>query len=700
MAEIVVTLVNGELAGRTMQSLKKDIGLASREVDKAKIGTLEWVKANEKLEKAKGLHADLKKQIEGTASASDLLKKAWNNLPGAAYFNQIGQSFSMAKQGVGGLISSMGALKGAIISTGIGALVVLVATLFTWFTKTETGGDLLAKVMAALDAVFRQVTESIDRLVKGDIIGFFKGMTTEMVDQTTAAAALADALDELEERESAFQVVQKAGLRDKAELLKMSKEEIRSLQERIAAIDKAGAISRGLNQMELENQREHLKIISGGTAAITDELIKRLEKTGLTQANAKDFFYKGNITQEDLDEANEGLAKFLEIQERAFNEERELLVMRNKLNKKERKEDSDAKKKALAAEQKDLKEFLDAQENLRKLANEKKLAEMDNDRLREIEKINQAAEEKILAVQGTEAQMFEQIKLIRELQAIDLNNLEQKYEDKRIAAHKAYLDKLNADSEAWADEQIRLDQERADFALAMDEVRMGSAQTVTAFLAEMLAKQIGDERAAKAIKKIAGIVDVGINLLKEKASNAATAAANPLNAVTFGAAGAAQLITLNQAANIRAAVATARILAFKKGGIPSGVLRGRSHAQGGIPLVAEGNEIILTKGVFQNAGLRAMASAINVAGGGRSFASGGVPMPSSPYKDRAPVPSGRAGAPGGDPFTAGINRLIERMDEYQEATDRRIDRIKVTNNLQDTQKGLQLLQQLKDEADV
>ncbi|MGI4872056.1 MAG: hypothetical protein ACRYFX_12865, partial [Janthinobacterium lividum] len=62
-----------------------------------------------------------------------------------------------------------------------------------------------------------------------------------------------------------------------------------------------------------------------------------------------------------------------------------------------------------------------------------------------------------------------------------------------------------------------------------------------------------------------------------------------------------------------------------------GVLRGPSHAQGGIPLFsrrtgralgaeAEGDEIILTKGVFRNPALRALASTLNVAGGGIPFA--------------------------------------------------------------------------------
>lgn len=84
---------------------------------------------------------------------------------------------------------------------------------------------------------------------------------------------------------------------------------------------------------------------------------------------------------------------------------------------------------------------------------------------------------------------------------------------------------------------------------------------------------------------------------------------------------------------------------FAKGG----VLHGKTHAEGGIPISvkgggmieAEDKEIILTKGVYQDPILRAKASALNVMGGGvpiggkyesgglvRKFAAGGVAMSS------------------------------------------------------------------------
>ena len=98
----------------------------------------------------------------------------------------------------------------------------------------------------------------------------------------------------------------------------------------------------------------------------------------------------------------------------------------------------------------------------------------------------------------------------------------------------------------------------------------------------------------------------------------------PAAAAVAGAFGAAQvgLIAANKPK-------------FSEGGI----LNGPSHANGGIQMFgkggyfgeAEGGEAILTKGVMQNPALASMASAINVAAGGRPlFQDGGVIKPMQP----------------------------------------------------------------------
>ena len=124
-------------------------------------------------------------------------------------------------------------------------------------------------------------------------------------------------------------------------------------------------------------------------------------------------------------------------------------------------------------------------------------------------------------------------------------------------------------------------------------------------------------------------------------------------------------------------------------------MRGPSHRQGGIPIEAEGDEIILTKGVYRNPVLRSMASQINYAAGGRKFEAGG---PVNPLRDsggsRVPT-SGAAAAPMFD-----LSPIINKLDDLVDSNNRMIHRIKVVNNLQETQEGLNTLNSLQAEADV
>jgi hypothetical protein len=56
-------------------------------------------------------------------------------------------------------IGAMNTMKGAIIATGIGALVVVVASLAAYFTRTSRGADALAVIMGGLGAVLDKITQ-------------------------------------------------------------------------------------------------------------------------------------------------------------------------------------------------------------------------------------------------------------------------------------------------------------------------------------------------------------------------------------------------------------------------------------------------------------------------------------------------------------------------------------------------------------
>jgi hypothetical protein len=78
-------------------------------------------------------------------------------------------------------IATMTTLKGAIISTGIGALVVVVASLAAYFTQTERGGDKLNVIMGAMGAVIGKLTDVIIHLGE-KIVSIFENPKKALAD--------------------------------------------------------------------------------------------------------------------------------------------------------------------------------------------------------------------------------------------------------------------------------------------------------------------------------------------------------------------------------------------------------------------------------------------------------------------------------------------------------------------------------------
>jgi hypothetical protein len=669
MAEIVVKLVNGELAGKTAQSINKEVSAAALALKKAEVGTKEWIKANEKLEGAKKLQADLKKQIDGTTDASNLLKKSWNSLPGAQYFNQVGESFGFMKKGVGGLISQFGMLKTAIASTGIGLLVLALSSLISYFTTTQEGIDKITAVTRPLKAIFEALIGVLQNL-GGKV---FKQLSEAIQNPMQALKDLGNILlENVINRFKAFALIGPAiskllkgdlagGFKD---LGNAALQAVTGVEDVIGKVTEAGkaivkvvdeAYAKGKRLDELQKQIERAEINQIVRSKQLELVIK--QQKAIVEDLTKSYDERRKAAQTALDAQQELLKGELALLDMRIAK----MVLEQSLNDTSREQEKEL-----------------AELRAKRLEMEAKITEQSiefSKKLQEIDKAQQAERD---------------LKIQREKEEAERDR---KNKEEALARQTEHNKKLLQDSEKWAEEQIKLEQEKADFAREMDEVRMDSSRQLTDFLAESIARQVGDEQAAKRVKKAAGLVDIFLNLLKEKSANAAMAAANPLNSLTFGAAGAAQLLALNQASNIRAAISAARILTFRKGGIPDGVLHGPSHERGGIPLVAEGKEIILSKGVYYNPALRRAASAINVAGGGRSFAAGG---PVNPFDaSRGPVASGRAGS--------GDSQLIDykmMREIFREATREEIYKIQVTNNLQDTNKGLSVLNQLKSEADV
>jgi len=227
------------------------------------------------------------------------------------------------------------------------------------------------------------------------------------------------------------------------------------------------------------------------------------------------------------------------------------------------------------------------------------------------------------------------------------------------------------------------------FEKQLGDFNLETQRQVTAGLGDLIAQNIKDEQAAKVVKKSFALIDIGIRLSQELSANALSAAANPLNAVSFGAAGAAQLAASNARSLILAAINTAKVLAFDKGGYTGD---GGKYDPAGV--VHKGEVVWSQADVAQFGGVRAV-EAIRPTSRMNGYYNGG---PVSPFKNntgRAPIPSGNAG--GGSPMGFDMDGLIDAIDKR---IIRTVGTLKVQNVVTETQDAMKVVNSIRDEANV
>jgi hypothetical protein len=158
-------------------------------------------------------------------------------------------------------------------------------------------------------------------------------------------------------------------------------------------------------------------------------------------------------------------------------------------------------------------------------------------------------------------------------------NLRIKMGEEQFAADITAIKKAQADKEA-EDVKKLVDWEIAQKTYLKDSV-LGIANETVDLLKAVGGKSKGVALAALGIEKGVAIANVVINTMKELSANAATAALNPANAVTFGAAGAAQLLKMNAFSKIRAGLRIATIAATGISGAKSIFAGGAGDGGGG-----------------------------------------------------------------------------------------------------------------------
>jgi hypothetical protein len=203
--------------------------------------------------------------------------------------------------------NGMKILKGAIISTGIGALVVIVGALIQYFQKFQKGMDLVAKVTAVVGSVINSIVGTIVKLgtalANFDLSAFADAFTNagnEAVASAKKTAQLEDAKVKLEEAE----IRNKKAVDDYNDSAKrsrlLSEDRTKSATERIKLIEQANQDEKKALELTLGIEQERLRILN--------EEIEEKKRAG-------------SVTREELSKQQDLIIKVGDIQDEIANKE-------------------------------------------------------------------------------------------------------------------------------------------------------------------------------------------------------------------------------------------------------------------------------------------------------------------------------------------------------------------------------------------
>ena len=284
------------------------------------------------------------KGVDQAKSSVDNLTDSMNEAgeaSGAAFSkldSMLGGVPSKIKGAVGGVKNLAGgfkSLRAAIISTGIGALVVALASLATFFTKTQRGAEMLEKAQAGLGAAFAVITDKVSALGEGlinvftnpieSIKGFADSIKTFVIDKVEQ---LIDGFGVLG---SAVGALFRGEFSEAAEL---AKEGFMKVGDSVLALNPATAVLYQVGQAAADIAPDILKA-ANAAVQLSDDSIKLREnqrKLKVTFAETRAEIAKLRLVAED---ETLTLEKRMAAAERAMALENGLMAEREKAAKEE-----------------------------------------------------------------------------------------------------------------------------------------------------------------------------------------------------------------------------------------------------------------------------------------------------------------------------------------------------------------------------
>lgn len=569
-----------------------------------------------------------------------------------------------------GLSAGMKILKVAIVSTGIGAFVVLLGSLIAYLTSTQEGTEKLSKAFAwlksALDVIidrFAKFGGAIMKFFSGDFKGAaedakaaFAGVGKELADETAQAVKLRDALIKIEKEEKKLVAVQQSRKTKIAELKQIADDVTKSDNERLKAAREVLALEK--QTADETNRIGEARIANMlGYTEVTDEVKRQIEEIKNGTADADKVIANlglSNSTIKDYEALTNEIAKY---QQRVTEFSQMQVEANNKINTiiKERQNKEKANADAAIAAQK----ILD--EETKKMLDEQARQQMEHDALMiktklelavkgseeelnlKIEQLNKERDKELETALLTE----EEKQKIRDNYKAKAEQLEIEYRNRqkeeamealelelsnRLAAAKIAgedelqvelenakkrldsLQQLEGESDAeFKARQLEAQQEYLDAKeelaqreIEIEQAKFEAASQITGALSGLFEQLGEDNKAFMILSKTLALAEVAINTGKAISSAVAASATKGV----FGIAEAVSLIA-TIITNMTTAIGIINSAKFADGGLVEGPGTGTSDS---IPAMLSNGESVMTARATSM--FAPLLSAINVAGGG------------------------------------------------------------------------------------
>ena len=172
------------------------------------------------------------------------------------YMNDVKDELVSVATSTTGWTRALKLLKVALVSTGIGALVVALGSLVSYFAKTQKGMELANKMMSSLGATVNVLIDRAGKLGSAlvnlfsgnftkageDAKAIFSGIGDEIAEETNQAWELAEVLNEIDKREVMLSMSRAANRAEIENLKKAADDTTLSTEERIKAAERAAKI--------------------------------------------------------------------------------------------------------------------------------------------------------------------------------------------------------------------------------------------------------------------------------------------------------------------------------------------------------------------------------------------------------------------------------------------------------------------------